>query len=248
MIEFKNRKKDITSLYRDLVECTKGYRESDANKDKSYVMFGAIAGKYYEPGGIMICGRSPNGWHRYDVSTNELFEGNDAIFDIPEKLTIIRNENKRSRLWKVTDKLCSVLLGTNWEQHIVYTNVCKIAPDEDSEKNGTPPKRLRAIQKKCCKEILSLELDFFKPKHIIAYTGCKVESNFDFTENLMEIFYKIDNDNWPKPLKTANWDNGKYAVEVYKLFNTYIYLTEHPDRKKIEEHFETILKLINEFQ
>lgn len=101
MISFKPKQLELEGLYSKLIAQTEEYRLSKENEDKSYVLFGAIAGRNYSKNGLMVIGRSPNGWHRYNLSTAGLFDGLDRLFDYPEKLTELRNNNNTSKLWQV---------------------------------------------------------------------------------------------------------------------------------------------------
>jgi hypothetical protein len=248
MISFRSRQSKLKELYSNLIQITKEYREN--NEDKSYVLFGGIAGCNYKYDGLMIIGRSPNGWHRYKLSLEDLFDGCDRLFDYPEKLTELKKHNKTSRLWQVLSKIGNEIFNgvEDWEQSIFYSNYYKLAPDEVSEPNGTPPKVLRDLQKDICSQILKLELDTFRPKHIIAFTGCYVR-DMSFSEVLMNtlLSYYLNKvpPTWPEPIKRVLWGNGRYALEVYKINETYIYLTEHPDRKSCIEHANI---LINELK
>lgn len=92
MIKFITRKQELERLYSQLIDGADSYRNESKNQLKDYVLFGAIAGNCYKQGGLMVIGKSTNGWHRYDLSIDELFGGDKGIFDYPEKLTILRRE------------------------------------------------------------------------------------------------------------------------------------------------------------
>lgn len=251
MISFYTKQRELTKLYSQLIRNTEEYRQNDNNKEKSYVLFGAIAGRRYRRNGLMIIGRAPNGWHRYVDSVNDLFSGKDKLFDYPEKLTEVKYKNKRSRYWQVLSKIGESLFGENWEESILYSNYCKIAPDEESEPNGTPPKDLRNLQEITCKEILKLELDTFSPKHILAFTGCYA-GDMDFSERLMSTLIShllpdYSGEHWPNPIDRIIWGNGNFALEIYRLGDTYIYLSEHPDRKPRDEHANLIINILQSY-
>lgn len=250
MISFKSKQIELEELYSKLINDTEKYRLSDKNKD--YVLFGGIAGRNYKHHGLMVIGRSPNGWHRYNLSHIGLFNGIDRLFDYPDKLTELKNNNKSSKLWQVLHGIGPALFGENWEQSILYSNYCKLAPDENSEPNGTPPKRLRNLQEEICNQILNLELDVYCPKHIIAFTGCNI-NDMDFSERLMTClltYYSNNNfsgKSWPNPIKRTTWGTDHFVLEVYKINETYIYLSEHPDRKNVKEHTNVLLKTLQKF-
>lgn len=252
MISFKPKQIELENLYSKLIAQTEEYRLSEKNRDKSYVLFGAIAGHNYNKNGLMVIGRSPNGWHRYNLSTTGLFEGINRLFDYPEKLTELRNNNNTSKLWQVLNRIGTAIYEKDWEQSILYSNYCKLAPDEESEPNGTPPKRLRNLQQDICDKILRLELDVYCPKHIIVFTGCNIV-DMDFSERLMPFLLTYFSDKdfsdkpWPRPIKKMTWGNGRFAIEVYKINETYVYLSEHPDRKNTNEHANVLIKNLPTF-
>lgn len=251
MISFHTKNRELTKLYSQLIIDTEEYRQKEKNKGKSYVLFGAIAGRSYQRNGLMIIGKATNGWHRYVDSVNDLFSGKDKLFDYPDKLTEVKNNNYQSRYWQVLSIIGENLFGENWEESILYSNYYKIAPDEESEPNGTPPKTLRNLQEETCKEILKLELDTFSPKHILAFTGCNVK-DMDFSERLMStlishILPNYSGEHWPAPIEKIFWGDGKFALEIYKLDDTYIYLSEHPDRKPRDEHAGLIIKTLQSY-
>ncbi len=245
MITFLPKQADLENLYNKLIIMTNEYRCSERNKDKDYVLFGAIAGRNYCQNGLMVIGRSPNGWHRYDLSSNGLFKGNSRIFDYPEKLSELKENNKSSKLWRILNLICSNLYGSNWEQHIFYSNFYKLAPDEYAEPNGTPTITLRNLQQEICNRILCLELETYRPKNIIVFTGCYKGTEFSerIIPTLLTYFLGVDYSNreWPQPINRILWGNDKYALEVYSINGVYIYLTEHPDRKSCNTHANILL-------
>lgn len=244
----------LESLYSELQQVTEEYRSDERNKNKDYVLFGALCGENYERGGLMILGRSTDGWYRYVPSNISPFEGEKPIIDYPKQLTILKQDNTNSRLWQVLNALCPRLIGDNWEQKIVYSNYCKISPDEDSEENGTPPKKLRNLQESICNKILKIEIESFQPRHIIVFTGCNIE-DIDFSERaipaLHEICSKEDDfkmTSWPPKIDECSWGcRSKFGIEVYKMGDTFIYLTEHPDRKEVQSHAKALYSMITKF-
>lgn len=244
----------LESLYSELQQVTEEYRSDERNKDKGYVLFGAICGEKYKSGGLMILGRSTNGWYRDVTSDISPFDGDEPIIDYPEQLTKLKQDNTNSRLWQVLNALCPQLIGDHWEQKIVYSNYCKIAPDDESEKNGTPSKELRNLQGSICNKILKIEIESFQPRHIIAFTGCNIEE-IDFSERAIPALYEIcskEDDlnitSWPPKIDGCCWGcHNKFGIEVYKMGDTFIYLTEHPDRKDVQSHVKALYSMITKF-
>ena len=75
----------------------------------------------------------------------------------------------------------------------------------------------------------------------------------DFSERLMTcllIYYSNEDfsgKSWPNPIKKMTWGNDRFVLEVYKINETYVYLSEHPDRKNVMEHTDMILKNLQTF-
>lgn len=241
--------KEMQSLYSELIEETKVYRTCDRNCEKNYVLFGILIGALYKASGIMVIGRSTNGWDRYDLSTDDLFSGGKSLFNRPEKLTELKLYNSKSKFWSVLKGLFKQIYGDDWEQYIAYTNYLKIAPDEEAGHLGTPPKKLRDLQESTCKKILAKELDITHPRHIIVFTGCNLE-DMDFSERVMSalLSYYLNQEEWPKPLYRKKWSNGKNWLEVYKLGDTLVYLTEHPDTRNVNEHVAVLFEALNKYK
>lgn len=244
---FKNPMK-ITSLYSELIERTVEYRNTERNCEKDYVLFGMLIGTMYQVGGIEVIGRATNGWDRYDLSTKDLFYGENRLFNRPEKLTELKQTNNSSKFWLVLNALFAQIYGEDWEQYISYTNYCKIAPDEEAENNGTPPKKLRELQDPICRKIIAAELDSTQPGHILVFTGCKLE-DMDFSERTISALssYYLNQDEWPECINRTIWGNGKNWLEVYKMGDTYVYLTEHPDTRDVKEHATVLLNALKKY-
>ena len=54
-----------------------------------------------------------------NLSIAGLFDGLDRLFDYPEKLTELRNNNNTSKLWQVLNRIGATILGKDWEQSIL---------------------------------------------------------------------------------------------------------------------------------
>ena len=262
-------KVELFRLYNKLIEITRPYRKNKRNRNKSYVLFGALIGMLYKERGIMFLGRSSNGWHCYVddekspflFNESEILDGNgeqfvdsvaNPLFDIPGKLTLLKENNRKSKVWQLISLLGQALCGKNWEQHIVYSNYCKIAPDEESSKLGTPPVGLINLQEEIVDEILRIELEVMLPQHIICYTGCT--EGLDISERLMPIllaFYSGEdqsekyNKEWRKyknveMIKDESLNSN--LMEIYRIGDNYIYLLDYPQGKSPEAMAAAILK------
>lgn len=90
----------------------------------------------------------------------------DAIKDKPYLLT-------RSPLWSYSKGIWTNLYGENqpwekrWFENIVWSNLYKIAPHD----GGNPTEKLMKAQKSACAKLLSAEIEYFNPTHILFITG-----------------------------------------------------------------------------
>lgn len=270
MVSLKNIENELRNLYETLISETKSYRHRKSNHLKVYVLFGALTGKFYQKDGTMFIGRSPYGWHCFvndekipNLFANEKIVKEDEasyvdsvdkpLFDIPGKLTLLKNVNQSSKVWQLLKILGENLYKEDWEQHIVYSNYCKIAPDENSGSHGTPPVGLRNIQEKIVDKILRLELDSFKPKHIIVYTGLTLK-NIDFSERIMHMLLSYFSGETDTPKYSKRWVDYRNVrlieddridcnlLEIYKIGDRYIYLLDHPERHSPKKQASSILK------
>ncbi len=250
MINFLDNKEEFIDAYKRLLSDTQQQREIES--DRSHVMMGAVVGKYYDVGGIYVLGKACNGWFRYDLTIQNLFTGNDAIFDIPVQLDKIKdNYGFNKGFWRVVKDSLSYFYPDEFQQHIVYSNYCKIAYEDKN-----PSKSLAKAQRDSCNMILDAELQLTMPSTLLIFTGCEgaSESEYDiYSQQIMDfLFARCDskfNGDWsPYLLDRIKWDNNKnYTSEAYQVNNLTIILSEHPERKKIEPHVTAIIKLLSKY-
>lgn len=250
MIKFIDNKQVFEDTYKQLLSNTKLQRDKES--DRSHVMMGAVAGKYYNVGGIFVLGRACNGWFRYDLSLKNLFTGNDAIFDIPTQLEKIRDEYGFNKgFWRVVKDSVSHFYPDEFQQHIVYSNYYKIAYED-----GNPSVSLAKAQCKDCNMILNAELQLVRPSILLIFSGCEGADERDYniySQQIMDyLFARGDsnfNGDWsPYFLDSITWDTKyKYTSEAYQINNLTVILSEHPERKKVEPHVNAIIKLLSNY-
>lgn len=70
------------------------------------------------------------------------------------------------------DMLCELVSdletsGTDWAEHLAWSNVAKVAPAE----TGNPGSRLWKPQAEACRQLLELELQLLAPDLVLAFAG-----------------------------------------------------------------------------
>ena len=148
--------------------------------------FVAMKGSKFN-GAIMVIGRAVNGWdnewYPRDAASSS---GTERIIgkiaksvDIPLSWVSKRwghnngdYNTKKSAFWRTVRGVVSGLglsgkESTDWPDCIVWSNLYKVAPKD----GGNPSSRLCSLQEQYCKELLSAEIELYKPKRIIFSTG-----------------------------------------------------------------------------
>jgi len=135
----------------------------------------AIAGTCYEdsPFRLMYVGRAVNGWEAnwLEGSINDLVE---QVFAYDFKMaSISENPNQngynfnRSGFWQLCKEIMR-LVGeeVNWSDRILWSNLYKVAP----YKEGNPDNQLIKMTIEQCIQILTYELCFYRPTHVVFVT------------------------------------------------------------------------------
>lgn len=190
-----------------------------------------------EQKGILFVGRATNGWVTDSEELEELF-GNDektAIFNRKDQMQWAEERKgyntQKSAFWRVIRQVAVSCYPDNWSSFIAWSNLYKVSPYQ----GGNPDNSLKAAQEKVCCEILKKEIEILSPEFVIFLTGKSWAENF--------ILYL--NEHQPtKSIAREEWD--KYVCKLYQINNTYYILSEHPERKKEEEHVKSILSLLKQ--
>lgn len=190
-----------------------------------------------EQEGILFVGRATNGWVTDSEELEELF-GNDqnkAIFNRENQMEWAEKRlgynTRKSAFWRVIRQVAISYYPANWSSYIAWSNLYKVSPYQ----GGNPDYSFKAAQENVCHEILKNEIETLSPKIVIFLTGKSWAENF--------ILYL--NDHQPtKSTAREEWD--KYVCKLYQINHTYYILSEHPERKKEEEHVRSILSLIKQ--
>ncbi len=191
--------------------------------------------------GIMFVGRATNSWITISQDIETLFgETENAIFDRKDQMSWVdksfgvTSENKedyntkKSAFWRVVKQISESFYPSQWYSHIVWSNLCKVAPNK-----GNPNNKLFYAELSECQKILEMEISILSPRIVVLFTNNEWAK--DFLEHL----------NRRKALKKlciSKWD--KYECQVYEINNTYYIVSEHPQAKKETPHVDCIVSLI----
>lgn len=136
-------------------------------------------GRHYQ-GDLLVVGRAVNGGeHDFCKHDTEYFRGIERgplpflevnsldWVDVHAGAERKYNSN-RSAFWRVTRKLAEGLIGKGSESlhYIACSNLYKI-----SALAGNPGDSLAAVQLELCIELLNLEIEELRPKHVVFLTG-----------------------------------------------------------------------------
>lgn len=232
-----SKKREYINLYENLLdEYFLKNTINRFNKNKLYSLLFPVIGSKYKQGGIMICGRSTNGWCWDGFKPWKLNQINNKkkriIHDSIEASKTEWSEeyfNKRSKFWNVTRyhtlKTCNNIIDeSHWTKHFAWTNLMKIAPAI----KGNPTEKEFNAQVDICVGIIKYEIDFYSPKNLIFITD--FNWSFNFIENLGFE---------PNKAKSTKYTRGNYR---YKKTN--IIVTVRPEFKSLEKFNRDVEKLL----
>lgn len=193
-----------------------------------------------EHSGMMVIGRACNGWLSTSQDINVLFgTSEEAIFNRSDQMKWVEDSagskdkynTNRSAFWRVVKQIAQSFYPKEWQSHIAWSNVCKVAPWE----GGNPNNALYHAQLESCQKIFEAEMKAFSPKVVIMFTG------YDWAKDFLEYLNKGQE---PTSIERLKWD--KYECLVYLIEGTYFIVTKHPQGKKEKPHAECIVKYIKD--
>ena len=234
---------ELRPLYEQLLKDV-SYENCPSRPDVICTFCAQWGDKYEADNGIIFYGRATNGWDAnedIDILFPQDFQNPDdeeRTFNKNDQMIWVQRDwnntegyrTKRSAFWRVIRKISEHFYGDNWYRKIIWSNLCKIAPE-----NGNPSNSLFVAQLAKCSEIMKKELKLFNPKHVVLMTGIDWAKDF--------LCYL--NNNSLISIDEVEWDN--YKVEVFKIENRHIYLTRHPQGKPEKVHVDAIIKLIEKY-
>ena len=215
-------------------------------KNDDHIKFCVQWGKHFpeeKNTGIMFYGRANNGWVCFDTNVEDIFDPNnterafardDQMIWVEESAGDVDGYNTNSSaFWRVIRNVANEFYPENELQHIVWSNLCKIAPD-----GSNPSDALYYAQLPSACEIMKSEIDFFSPRHVVLLTGESWAMPF-----LKQIF---GNDE-PTIVGRATFGGARdYEIKVYEKENVFYYVSEHPQGKNESTHIEALVNLIKE--
>ena len=188
--------------------------------------------------GLLFVGRCTNGWHSYSNDVDELFDQNSPQCVFKKDAIRCMFEGKDpynpnlSSFWRVTKRIAEYFYGDSWFDYVAWTNLFKIAPEE-----GNCGAKLGGLQYKYVVDILRVEVEILSTKVIIFFTGDEAKDwiTTDFIKAVTESSIM------PSFNKTA-W--GKYSFSWAIIEERLIIITEHPQGKPEETHWQALLQCI----
>lgn len=168
MSTIENRLKEKTdAIYKNMVESLEkdGY---DFNSEKNYVCtFHPQIGSLYKNGGIAFYGRATNGWDDdYNNGINSIYTHSHSPF------------------FQMIKRIASSIYYEAPIDHIVWSNICKVAPEA-----GNPSDDLWDKQYFFIKDILQIEQEVLHPAISILFTGIAENNRWDAP--IFELFPKL---------------------------------------------------------
>lgn len=171
----KQLNENTEPIYHEMVEHLKsiGY-----DFESEIGTFHAQIGALYKKGGVAFYGRATNGW---DDDENR---GIDTV-----------TYHTRSPFFQMVRKIASTFYPTNTAEHIVWSNVCKVAPT----KGRNPSEQLWDDQYEYMTKILKAELRILQPAISVFITGIGENNRWDSplrekkTFSDLSLLYKHEN-------------------------------------------------------
>lgn len=201
-------------------------------KKCAYPCMAPVVGNNYpkEPRtGFMFYGRANNGW---EEGVNDTF---DTIYNAQLDGLSKYIEDNDSAFFRVAGRVFSECYGDDWLNHVVYSNLYKVAPNA-----GNPNGTTCGAQWKYVTEIFKKEIETLLPKFVVLFAGTNWADDF--------IWY-INGEEMPQPLETIIWDEDYgYSLSVYKIDEVYYIVSEHPQGKKEDLHAEAILSIFEKYK
>ncbi|OAV69964.1 hypothetical protein Barb6XT_00166 [Bacteroidales bacterium Barb6XT] len=227
-------KNNLLPLYSELLEATGYYLEKNIY---TLCAFCAQWGKEFpeeKNSGILFVGRATNGWPEEEHDVDAIFGESSKIFACNDLMEEWANNNPKSAFCRVIRKTMQMLYSDEeWQAHVAWSNLCKIAPQSGSPKRNT----FYSNQLNAYRKILETEIEILSPKFVVMLTGD------DWAEDFLPY---LNGGEHPESIDTAYW--GGYEAKVYEIKNVTYIVSRHPQGKPEESHVETIAELINKYQ
>lgn len=212
----------------------------------NYWLFCPTWGKHYpseQNTGILFYGRSPNGWKDYSDYCGDANKVFDFLFNRPDQVDWMLSYT-RSAFVSLIRGVAETFYPNEWNEHIAWSNVCKIAPDTNW---GTPNDTLWDCQYSYIKKMMEIEIGNLSPEVIVFVTGMTAGARWDTP------LFEIDKFKGLQLSESIEWGTdartGKpLTSKAGKINNTTIIITDRPEYRPIAPHVEAILNLIKRFK
>lgn len=247
-----NFKQELVTLYQDLIDSVKDY------KNQSHRYYAAQWGECFPSGdndGILFIGRATNDWRTDSEDVNILFGDpytTDTIFNCYDQMIWVENcakqessdtyNSNRSAFWRLIRRIARFYHKIDNVDRfgdlkkIAWSNICKVAPY-----SGNPNDSLYYAQLDIAEKILETEIKYLSPKYLIFLTG------WSWAADTITYLTKQSKEDIENRIDWLEWGhNNKYRTGRLEMDNTVFIISEHPQGKNVDAHFDTIMKLINE--
>lgn len=250
----------MKKLYEELY-----YNCKDISDFDTSAHFVSIKGALYESSDIrfMLVGRATNEWGSLFTNTAEIFgmdaerQFNDShrfcwIEDIKGSLYSAYDREKpikkrycldKKHYWTYSKEIFKrltrmELLSPVWQEHIVWTNLYKIAPNSGNGINN-PDEQLKKAQLATCKKILNREIELYRPTHILIFSGYD-----DWFEPFADIFSEVKDSGIRNIQKGPN-KNYEYVEATAKFGDSKVVISCRPDYRDKDRFVEQIINTFN---
>lgn len=247
-----NFKQELVTLYQDLIDSVKDY------KNQSLRYYAAQWGECFpsrDNDGILFIGRATNDWRTDSEDVNILFGDpytTDTIFNCYDQMIWVENcakqessdtyNSNRSAFWRLIRRIARFHHKIDNVDRfgdlkkIAWSNICKVAPY-----SGNPNDSLYYAQLDIAEKILETEIKYLSPKYLIFLTG------WSWAADTITYLTKQSKEDIENRIDWLEWGhNNKYRTGRLEMDNTVFIISEHPQGKNVDAHFDTIMKLINE--
>lgn len=210
---------------------------SNIKNIEDYWLFCATWGKYFpdeKKSGILFYGRAANGWYDY----TQYLDPFDGIFCKEDQMDwMLKYQTKP--IARLIKKVSSNFYSSDWNQHIAWSNVCKVSPNNNI---GLPNENLWYRQYQYMVDIMRVELQELSPRIVIFITGVtggkKWDDPFFEMEEYKDIQY-TDSIEWCNDFR-----GNKCSTQACKKDGTIFIRTDRPEYRPINDQAESIIKLV----
>ncbi len=243
-------RKELVTLYQDLIDSVKDY------KNQSLRYYAAQWGEYFpseDNDGILFIGRATNDWHTDSEDVGILFGDpykKDTIFNCSDQMIWVENcakqersdmyNSNRSAFWRLIRRIARShhkiddIDRFGDLRKIAWSNICKVAPY-----SGNPNDSLYYTQLDIAEKILETEIKYLSPEYLIFLTG------WAWAADTITYLTNLSKEDIESRIEWLKWGhNNKYRTGRLEMGNKVFIISEHPQGKNSDAHFDTIMTLM----